>query len=444
MDGKLTGTPVPAEFADRMGSILGDELPAFLQALEEPPCRGIRLNPLKKTGAAARYERGERIPWAEGAFLLDGASQAGATVLHEAGAFYLQEPGAMIPAAVLDARPGERVLDLCAAPGGKTTQIGCAMRGQGLLVANEPVQKRAQILSRNVERMGIGNAVVTCAWPEQLSSRWPEVFDAVLADAPCSGEGMFRRVPESRVEWTREKAAGCAERQRVILGEAAKMVRPGGRLVYSTCTYNPEENEENVRWFLSCHPDFEPAAFSLSGADAPEGFFTCYPHRMKGEGQFTALFRRKGGGDPGSPGKSTLPAPSKEETAVFRKEFPTLPVPNLRFGSLLARLESCPDLSGIRVLRVGLHLGEIRGKVAVPDHAAALSADPPSVPAVDMTAEEACRWLAGETLNRDAAGWILTRWQGLAVGWGKGSEGVVRNHYPKGLRGSHFLAEENG
>lgn len=435
---------MPAEFADRMGKILGAEFPTFLQALEEPPCRGIRLNPLKKTKAAARYERGDKIPWAEGAFLLDGASQAGATVLHEAGAFYLQEPGAMIPAAVLDAQPGERILDLCAAPGGKSTQIGCAMRGQGLLVANEPVPKRAQVLSRNVERMGIANAVVTCAWPEQLSSRWPQVFDAVLADAPCSGEGMFRRVPESRLEWTREKAAGCAERQRVILAEAAKMVRTGGRLVYSTCTYNPEENEENVRWFLGCHPDFEPAAFSLPGVDAPEGIFTCYPHRMKGEGQFTALFRRRGGGDPGSPGKSSMPAPSKEETAAFRKEFPALPVPNLRFGSLLARLEACPDLSGIRVLRAGLHLGEIRGKVAVPDHAAAMSADLPPVRSADITADEACRWLAGETLNRDAAGWILMCWQGLAVGWGKGSGGVVRNHYPKGLRGSHFLAEENG
>ena len=436
--------PLPEDFTVRMKNILGGEFPSFLRALAEVPCRGIRLNPIKETEAVGRYERGERIPWAEGAYLLETDSQAGATALHEAGAFYLQEPGAMIPAAVLDAQPGERILDLCAAPGGKSTQIGCAMRGSGLLVANEPVPKRAQILSRNIERMGIGNAIVTCTWPEQLAARWPETFDAVLADAPCSGEGMFRRVPESRLEWTREKASGCAERQRAILAEAAKMVSPGGRLVYSTCTYNPEENEENVLWFLRQFSDFESAAFALTGIDAPEGRFICYPHRMKGEGQFTALFRRKGRGNRGGLGKPSMPGPSKEETAVFRNEFPALPEPNLRLGNLLAHLEVCPDLSGIRVLRAGMHLGEVRGKVAVPDHAAALSANVPFEQAIDLTAEETVRWLTGETLDREAAGWVLMRWKGLGIGWGKGSGGVIRNHYPKGLRGCHFLAEEGG
>ena len=438
------GIPLPEDFVSRMESILGGELPAFLQSLEESPCRGIRLNLLKRTASTARYERGEKVAWAEGAYLLEAASKAGVTALHEAGAFYLQEPGAMIPAAVLDARPGERILDLCAAPGGKSTQLGCAMQDRGLLVVNEPVPKRAQILSRNIERMGIGNAVVTCALPEQLAVRWPEAFDAVLADAPCSGEGMFRRVPESRLEWTKEKAAGCAARQRAILTEAAKMVRPGGRLVYSTCTYNPVENEENVRWFISQFPDFDTEPFTLPGVDGTNGVFTCYPHRMNGEGQFTALLRRKGSEESSSLGKPSLPGPSKEETAVFRNEFPMLPAPNLRLGSMLVQLETCPDLSGIRVLRAGLHLGEVRGKVAVPDHAAALSADSPTVQAVDLTAEETLRWLAGETLNRDANGWVLIRWQGLAIGWGKGSGGVIRNHYPKGLRGNHFLAEEGG
>jgi len=435
----MTQNRLPNDFVARMEKILGDELPEFLQALDDSPCRGIRINTLKRTDATAWYEKGNPIPWAREAYYLPCASSAGATVLHEAGAFYLQEPGAMIPAEVLDAKPGERILDLCAAPGGKTTQAGTAMQGKGVLVANEPVMKRAQILSRNVERMGITNAIVTCAWPEHLAGRWPEAFDAVLVDAPCSGEGMFRRVPESRAEWTKEKAAGCAERQRFILENAARMVCPGGRLVYSTCTYHPEENERNAEWFLLRFPEFEAVPFQLPGVTAPEGFFTCYPHRMKGEGQFTALFRKKGGAEKHPDGGISLPAPSHEEVKTFRNEFPTLPEPNIRLGATLAKLAACPDLSGIKVLRAGLHLGTVRGKVTVPDHASALAADPPDVQAIDLEAEEACGWLGGSTICRDISGWVLLRRQGLAIGWGKGSDGTVRNHYPKGLRGVRFL-----
>ena len=442
MDGKMTQIQLPDEFVARMKSILGDELPDFIRALNALPCRGIRINPLKRTDATACYEKGEPVQWAQAAYYLPCASAAGATILHEAGAFYLQEPGAMIPAAALNAKPGERILDLCAAPGGKATQAGAALHGQGIIVANEPVMKRAQILSRNIERMGIMNAVVTCAWPDQLARRWPEEFDAVIVDAPCSGEGMFRRVPESRTEWTREKAAGCAERQRSILSCAAGMVRAGGRLVYSTCTYHPEENEENAKWFLLRFPEFEPVPFFLPGVSAPEGFFTCYPHRMKGEGQFTALFRKKGCAEGRLTEAMSLPTPSRGEIKTFRNVFPTLPEPNIRLGSTLAKLDSCPDLSGIKVLRAGLHLGTVRGTVAVPDHACALAAEIPDIRAIDLEAEEACGWLAGSTLDREINGWALMRSQGLVIGWGKGSGGIVRNHYPKGLRGSRYLAQD--
>ena len=430
---------LPEAFVSRMQRQLGNELPAFLLTLEAPPVRGIRLNVLKETDATEAFRQYPRIPWVKEAYELPSESEAGSTILHEAGAFYLQEPGAMLPAAILDAKPGERILDLCAAPGGKSTQIGIAMENQGLLVCNEPVSKRARILSRNIERIGLTHTIVTSARPEELTLRWTEGFDAVLVDAPCSGEGMFRRVPESRNEWTEEKARGCVQRQREILNAAAGMVRPGGRIVYSTCTYNPEENDGNADWFLQEHEDFEPEAFSIGGIEAPEGRYTCYPHRLATEGQYAARFRRKGDGTPRESEDQSLPKAQKEEAAALAGLFPGLPEATHRLGTTLVHLDQCPDLRGIRILRAGLHLGEVRGKIAIPDHAAAMSAGPTDSRILDVPAEQACRYTAGETIEADPEGWVLVRYKGLILGWGKGSGGILRNHYPKGLRNSHLI-----
>ena len=439
MDGTIMNIKLPEDFTNRMRLQLGDELTAFLHALDEPPARGIRMNPLKVPKDTENLTEGEHIPWTRDGYYLDADSNAGAMILHEIGAFYIQEPGAMMPAAVLAARPGERILDLCAAPGGKSTQIGCDMQGQGLLVCNEPVPKRAAILSRNIERMGLPHTIVTCAKPEQLANQWPEAFDAVMVDAPCSGEGMFRRDPETRNEWTQEKADGCAERQREILRSAARLVRPGGRLVYSTCTYNPKENEENARWFTEQFPEFRLEAFSLPGIDAPEGMFTCYPHRVKGEGQFAAFFRKDGERKGVFPEDCSLPIPARNEGSVFAGAFPMLPKSTALFGSTLVSIPEIPDLKGIRTLRIGLHLGEVRGKNAFPDHAAALCFHTPEIQSYEMTPDEAVRFLAGETIESDLEGWTLMKYKGLSAGWGKGNGGIIKNHYPKGLRGLHYL-----
>ena len=430
---------LPDAFISRMRQQLGNELTAFLHALEEPPVKGIRLNLMKPTEEAAQYCSDEHIPWTEGAFYLPEDSGAGASILHAAGAFYIQEPGAMLPAAVLNARPGEIILDLCAAPGGKSTQIGCAMQGRGTLVCNEPVPKRAQVLSGNIERLGIPNAVVTCEWPDRLATRWPEAFDAVLVDAPCSGEGMFRRDPETRKEWTPEKAEGCAARQRDILAAAARLVRPGGRLVYSTCTYNPSENEENALWFTDHFKTFHTESFMLPGINAPDGVYTCYPHRLRGEGQFAALFRREGTGKGCIPADRPLPKPSKEELTALTVAFPTFPKPTHKLGKTLAYMPELPDLQGIKVIRTGLHLCEIRGKTAVPDHAAALCFRVPEIQQTDLSPDEAVRFTAGETIPGNAEGWTLMRYRGLAIGWGKSSDGVIKNHYPKALRNVHLI-----
>ncbi len=426
-------TQLPQQFVARMAAQLGDELPAFLRAYEEPYLRGLRLNPLKSVTQEYLPEGlGDPIPWEPTGRYLSVASNAGAMVLHEAGAWYLQEPSAMLPAAVLNAQPGEYVLDLCAAPGGKSTQMGLNMRGQGLLVCNEPVMKRAQILSRNVERMGLPHAWVVSALPDQLAELWPAGFDAVLVDAPCSGEGMFRRHPETRAEWQPGTTAGCVKRQAEILDAAAEMVRPGGRMVYATCTLSPVENEDTVAAFCARHPDFTLAPFHLPGVDAPGGVFTCYPHRMRGEGQFAALLRRAGAEEAILP--LAAPAPLNRVAASVYQDFaPSLPQARMLENRLYGD-GVWPDTGRLPVLRRGLHLGEIKGKFFVPDHAWAVSVCPPEVPRVPLTEEDARRYLSGETMPAEGRGWALACYGGLPLGWGKISDGVMKNHYPKGLR----------
>lgn len=344
----------------------------------------------------------------------------------------------MLPAAVLNAQPGENVLDLCAAPGGKTTQLGLNMQGRGLLVSNEPVGKRAQILARNVERMGIVNCLVVSAMPDKLAQRWPEGFDAIQVDAPCSGEGMFRRHPETRDEWTPEAPEGCAKRQGEILDQAAKMLRKGGRMVYSTCTMNRLENEDTVAAFLERHPDFRLQGFDLPGASAPNGMLTCYPHRMRGEGHFVALLVREGEGQAVLPTDQSLPKADKAMTAAVKAFAKDAPAPTAMLGDCAVYLPGCPDVRGLKVLRAGLHLGVMKGKVFAPDHAWAVACEKPNVPTIPLTEEEARRYQAGETIavSENVKGYVLPTLNGLALGWGKVSDGVMKNHYPKGLRRS--------
>ena len=428
---------LPKVFVDRMAAQLQDELPAFLRTYEEPYQRGIRLNPLKAVDGTHLPEGLlEAVPWEPTGHYLSLDSKAGADILHEAGAWYLQEPSAMIPAAVLNAQPGERILDLCAAPGGKTTQNALRMAGQGMIVCNEPIGDRARILSRNVERMGVTNAIVVSAWPEKLADVVPEAFDAIQCAAPCSGEGMFRRHPETRDEWNPEAPAGCAKRQGDILDSAAVMLCPGGRMVYSTCTLNKIENEGVVEAFLLRHPDFELMPFELPGLSAPQGMLTIYPHRIKGEGHFVALLRRKGDGRAVWQTASPKNAPDKAAMKVLQEFLPGQQA-NLFFGNELRYCPDFPELSkakGVTVLRSGLHLGTVKGKVVIPEHAWAVSNAAPAVPRVHLTEEEARLYLNGQVIPADGKGWVLACYAGLPLGWGKVSEGMMKNHYPKGLR----------
>ena len=305
----------PAAFLDECREILKDEFPAFLRALALPPRRALRLNPRRNGAeqAAAPFlpDGAPRVPWEPLGRYLAADAKPGAGIAHAAGAFYLQDASAMAPVAALDPRPGERVLDLCAAPGGKSGQIAARLNGRGFLLSNEIEFSRARILLGNLERLGVTNAFVTSAPAEALARVLPAFFDRVLVDAPCSGEGMFRRDPEAASQWNPDAPAGCAARQTAILNDAARMVRPGGKLVYSTCTFNRLENEGTVREFLRAHPDFEPDAFDLSGVGASrDGCLRLWPHRIEGEGHFLARFTRK-------PEESSLRNRSLPEVRAF-------------------------------------------------------------------------------------------------------------------------------
>ena len=427
----------PPGWIEQLRPLLGGALPDFLHSYAQAPCRGVRV----RAGLPPPYDAEESIPWAENGFYLPLASQAGSAPLHEAGAYYLQEPSAMVPAAMLRPRPGERVLDLCAAPGGKSTQLAAYMQGRGVLVCNEPVPGRAQILSRNLERMGVANAVAVCAMPEELCRRWPGFFDRVLVDAPCSGEGMFRRHPEARQEWTAASPAGCAQRQSRILDCAAQMLRPGGFLAYSTCTFNAVENEQVVEGFLRAHPEFSLVPFRLPGLGESGGMLRVWPHQVKGEGHFAALLKKAPDASSSrsvNPGAGLL-LPGKNEQALakdfLREHAAACPPPNALFAGKIAWVpEEAPPLGGVRVLRAGLTLGEIKGRVFVPDHALALACPPLRTFCVGD--REARRYQAGHTLSCDESlrGYYALTLDGVSLGWGKASCGQMKNHYPKGLR----------
>ena len=444
---------LPQGYAAQMKRLLGEAgFFAYLEALTRPAQRALRVNLLLRPDGAPRGIDGigAPVPWAKGAFFEEGAARPGLSPLHEAGLFYLQEPSALSAVSALDPQPGERVLDLCAAPGGKSTQIAALMGGEGLLVCNEPVPSRAQILSRNVERMGVKNAVVTCAMPRELAKRFPAFFDRVLVDAPCSGEGMFRRQIQARDEWNAGAPQGCADRQMDILREAARMLAPGGRMVYSTCTFNDVENEGVLERFLAEHPEFAPVPFALSGLPrGDQGYVHLYPHEIRGEGHFVSLLQ-KSADAPGEEGARAKAKGGRAKAAPRAQQTPEPPdvlAPGVRFarlhwagGCLWALPEGIePErLDGLRTLRTGLLLAHAQGQSLVPDHALAMALTPDQAArSAQLSVEQAAAFQAGEALDLGdelAPGFTLLCCGGISLGWGKQAGGTMKNHYPKGLR----------
>ncbi|MBD8919169.1 MAG: RNA methyltransferase [Lachnospiraceae bacterium] len=484
---------LPEKFLERMQNMLGEEYPAFLESLSGKRYRALRLNPLK-----TRIQEGKEklpftlspVPWTKNGFYYEEEEQPGKHPYHEAGLYYIQEPSAMAPVPCLmeerasaaaiperqeehvsaaaiperqeePATPG-RILDLCAAPGGKSTQIAEYMRGRGMLITNEIHPQRAKILSENIERMGISNAIVLNETPESLSKRFIAFFDRILVDAPCSGEGMFRKNDNAGEEWSEENVALCAERQDSILDCAATMLKPGGRLVYSTCTFAPAEDEGSVSRFLETHPDF-----------CLEKEERLMPHKIKGEGHFLAVLHREGGqlSSAATAGtEKSLTLKDCREFLDFAKEALTIPAEELTEGKILLRFgeqlylapAETPSLRGLKVLRPGLHLGTVKKNRFEPSHALALFLKKEQVVhAVNLVCDGTAvrKYLEGQTLTIGEGcdvemahiitrggmaaeqenvslpkGWCLVCVDGYSLGWGKAAGAVLKNHYPKGLR----------
>ena len=440
---------VPEEFSQRMQRMLGGEYPAFEQAYTRPRAVGLRFNPLKTADLPELPFDLSPVPWAEHGYFYNPDTRPGLHPYHEAGVYYLQEPSAMAPAQLLQPQPGEWILDLCAAPGGKSTQIAAAMQGQGLLVCNEIHPGRAKILARNIERMGISNAVVLNETPQRLAQRFAGCFDRILVDAPCSGEGMFRKEAAAVSDWSQQAVQHCADRQLEILTQAAKMLRPGGRLVYSTCTFSPEENEGVISAFVSQQPEFTiiPPPHTLFAPGRPDWVAqpvsglanTCrlWPHLLRGEGHFAAILQHTGDGS-----RTILPPVLGQKPPALWQDFaaeyltvtPTGKL--LQFGQTLwAAPEELPSLDGMRVLRTGLELGQLCKNRLEPAHALALwLPQAGQMLQLEPAQTEIALYLQGQTLPCSSRGWTLVCAGPYSIGWGKTSGGTLKNHYPKGLR----------
>ena len=429
---------LPQQFVLNMKKQLPEnEWEAFFACYENKPFKGVRLNPLKGGRDALKPLLpflGEQVVWEENGFYTE-EEKLGRHPLHFAGAFYSQEPSAMCAAPLLEVQAGEKVLDLCSAPGGKGTQLACAMDGKGIVVLNEPITSRAKILSQNVERMGIKNAVVLNEYPQALAKKFVGYFDKILVDAPCSGEGMFRKNAEEALsEWSEENVAMCAARQKEILDFASVMLKEGGRLVYSTCTFAPAEDEGQVCDYLENHPEMRLITQEK-----------LYPHKVDGEGHFAALFEkisRTGEWDTRLKHAKTSVTSNGEkayrefERAFFKERFAFRLYEHN--GVLYELPEGVFDWKGLQVLRVGVRLGEVKNGRFEPSHSLATCAKSEecknvvNLPLGDGRVE---RYLRGETLEFDVQnGWCLVCVEGLPLGLGKAVNGTVKNHFPKALR----------
>ncbi|HHT72804.1 MAG TPA: NOL1/NOP2/sun family putative RNA methylase [Firmicutes bacterium] len=447
---------LPQEFLDNMESLLGEEYPQFREGLNGQSWQGLRVNTLRlEVEEFLKLSPWplQPVAWCSTGFYYFEPARPGRHVFHDAGLYYIQEPSAMAVAEYLRPEPGEWVLDLAAAPGGKSTHLAALMGGEGLIIANEVHRGRAQILSQNMERLGVANAIVTNEAPERLAMHFPEAFDRVLLDAPCSGEGMFRKNPEARREWSSAHVQSCAVRQLSILETVPRLLRPGGRLVYSTCTFSPEENEGVIWRFLQRFPEFSLEEVCLTGGMAPgqpewvggpgelARTIRLWPHKARGEGHFIAVLRRKGTAQLRRPSRGNERGRAYGD---FREHLsgivhtPPQGQPVAFGGQLYLVPQAAPSLDGLKAMRPGLHVGTLKKNRFEPAHALShtLRAED-AVYSIDFScdAPELSRFLRGETLPCDGPdGWYLVSVAGFGLGWAKQVKGTLKNHLPKGLR----------
>lgn len=441
---------LPVDFINRMKDKLGDEYEAFERSYEEERAYGLRYNPLKIS--RENFEKvvlaiTDKVKWAKEGYYYNPSLQPGKAPLHEAGAYYIQEPSAMSAAELLEVVPGEVVCDLCAAPGGKSTQLAGKLMNEGMLVSNEFYSSRAKILSQNIERMAVRNAVVLNESTDSIKDAFPEFFDKVMVDAPCSGEGMFRKDDIAIEEWSLSNVEMCAKRQAEILDNAAKILKPGGAMVYSTCTFSDEENEDTVAAFLERNKDFEIEKPSIheklleAGFTERDGMYRLWPHKLKGEGHFAVRFKKKVLDEARNYKRKPMENLAKKQDLKYYEEFAVKTLNTelkgnfIMFGeSIYLVPEEMISLKGLKVERAGLKLGMNKKNRFEPDHALALALNPSEVKQV-VEATDIEKYLKGDVIECEYDnGWTLVTTDNVSIGWGKATNGVLKNHYPKGLR----------
>ena len=454
-------TNLPQEFLNKMKTLLGAEYEEFLASYDRPRNFGLRVNVGKispeEFQKLAPFHL-QPVPWTENGFYYtleeDNSVLPARHPFYYAGLYYLQEPSAMTPAAMLKVTPGEKVLDLCAAPGGKATDLGARLHGKGLLVANDISASRAKALLKNIEVFGISNAFVTNETPAHLAGQFPEFFDKILVDAPCSGEGMFRKDPAVAKAWDAEKPFACAKQQKEIITQAANMLAPGGQMLYSTCTFSPEENEQVIAYLLDSREDMEvlelPQVEGFSRGIHLSRCVRIWPHKMNGEGHFLALLQKKGQKAAVKEEVTDRSAGNKKINSPEMQEFfqdITMPINwnrvEIRKDQAYYVPEETKGRTGLTFLRNGLYLGEIRKGRFEPSQSLAMALkkeEYASVVDLEASDERVMKYLKGETLEVEdlhstrEKGWQLVCVNGYPLGWGKLVNGTLKNKYHTGWR----------
>lgn len=465
---------LPADFQTRMQSMLGPEYPSFLASYEKPRRNGLRINSQKISPEDFQKISPfplEPIPWTQNGFFYPPDAHPAQHPFYRCGLYYLQEPSAMTPASLLPVQPGDRVLDLCAAPGGKATELGARLKGQGLLAANDASGTRAKALLRNLELFGISNGFVTNESPDRLAAAFPEFFDKILVDAPCSGEGMFRKEAAAGKTWSLEKSDSCAKLQREILTQAVHMLSPGGLLMYSTCTFAPIENEGAVSYVLEQFPEMDllelPQEYGFSPGNPLWGnkdsrltrCLRLWPHRCQGEGHFLALFQKEKSLEkcplPPKPSRPKKGGKISRPQMLLLEKFlesllPCLPafswerveIRSEKVYLLPEGLPPLPKLKGLHFLRNGLFLGELKKNRFEPSQPLALSltGQPPARLDIPSSDARIAQYLQGQAVpaapgeSATDSGWALLCVDGFPLGWGKLAGGLFKNKYPAGWR----------
>lgn len=449
---------LPKSFLDKMQQLLGDEYNEFLASYTLPIYAGLRVNTSKITPEVFKEISPvslEPISWVDNGFYYSLDSQPAKHPYYYAGLYYIQEPSAMIPASLLPIEQGDKVLDLCAAPGGKSTELGSRLRGTGLLVSNDISNTRAKALLKNIELHGIKNAIVMSEAPEKLENKFSGYFDKILVDAPCSGEGMFRKDPSMIKSYMENGVDYYSRIQKNIILSAAKMLKPGGMLLYSTCTFSPEENEETIQYLLEMNPEFSVVpvehreGFSygrpdwINGDDSLKNTIRIWPHKTNGEGHYAALLKKKEEASPNTKLHKCSKQKLSQDTDNFLSKLRLdINRNNLEFHDerLYLLPEGIASLKGLHILRSGLYLGDEKKNRFEPSQALAnalKSEEFDSTIKLSIQDDRVLKYLKGETIEIEddtKSGWQLVCVDDFPLGWGKATNGTLKNKYYAGWR----------